>query len=136
MKVFDKTATPHKHEKVFFTSLQPQNMAVSLAILWQSGEKNTGILTVQEMMRRVAAHDAASIYLLGNFYQHGINGLQQDQTRAIEHVESENLGYSQAHHQLADIYHQRGDEEGQVPLRGCGYGRARRSQIQPWKLGV
>ena len=65
---------------------------------------------VEEVMKRAAANDAASIYLLANSYQHGLNGLQQDQTRAIElYVRAANLGYSKAHNNLAVVYRQRGD---------------------------
>ena len=65
---------------------------------------------VEEVMKRAAANDAASIYLLATSYQHGLNGLQQDQTRAIElYVRAANLGYSKAHNNLAVVYRQRGD---------------------------
>jgi TPR repeat protein len=32
----------------------------------------------------VEANDAASIFLLANDYQHGLNGFQQDSDKAIE----------------------------------------------------
>ena len=61
-------------------------------------------------MERVEAHDAASIYLLANSYQHGLRGVQQDQTRAIElYVRAANLGYSKAHYNMACLYHEGGD---------------------------
>ena len=65
---------------------------------------------VEEMMKRVEANDAASIFLLANSYENGLNGVQQDQTRAMElYGRAAELGCSQAHHQLADIYHEGGD---------------------------
>ena len=65
---------------------------------------------VQEMMRRVAANDAASIYMLAGSYRHGLNGFQQDQTRAMElFTKSAELGSSKAHNNLADIYHDGGN---------------------------
>jgi TPR repeat protein len=64
---------------------------------------------VETMMKRVEANDAASISLLANSYHHGLNGFQQDQTRAMElFTKSAELGSSKAHHQLADIYHEGG----------------------------
>ena len=64
---------------------------------------------VNEMMRRVEANDAASICLLAGCYYQGLYGLQRDRAKAMElYVRAANLGYSQAHHQLADIYHEGG----------------------------
>jgi TPR repeat protein len=61
-------------------------------------------------MKRAEANDAASIYLLANSYQLGLNGFQQDQTKAIElYARAADLGCSKAHDQLGDIYHQGGD---------------------------
>jgi TPR repeat protein len=55
-------------------------------------------------------NDAASIYVLGNFYHYGVNGLQQDHVKAIEqYARAADLGYSQAHYSLGDIYRQGGD---------------------------
>jgi TPR repeat protein len=65
---------------------------------------------VNDMMKRVAANDAASINLLGNSYHYGLHGFQQDHTRALELLtKSAGLGYSKAHSHLADIYHKGGD---------------------------
>jgi tetratricopeptide (TPR) repeat protein len=65
---------------------------------------------VQEMMRRVEANDAASIFLLACNYHHGYNGLQQDQTKAKElYTRAADLGCSQAHCNLGNIYHKGGD---------------------------
>jgi TPR repeat protein len=65
---------------------------------------------VAEVMRRVEANDAASICLLGNFYQHGLRGLQQDHAKAMELLtKSIDLEYSKAHSKLAGIYHEGGD---------------------------
>ena len=36
----------------------------------------------QDIMKRVAANDAASIYLLANDYYQGLGGLQEDSDRA------------------------------------------------------
>jgi len=47
---------------------------------------------VEEIIKRVAANDAASINLLAQHYYLGRQGLQRDQTRAIElYVRAENL---------------------------------------------
>jgi hypothetical protein len=65
---------------------------------------------VEEIMKRVAANDPASIYILGDHYYHGQNSIQQDEQRAIElYSRAAELGCSKAHGNLGDIYHERGD---------------------------
>ena len=65
---------------------------------------------VAEIRKRVEANDAASIYLLANCYYRGLNGVQQDWTKAIElFTKSAELGNTKAHNNLAVVYHQRGD---------------------------
>jgi hypothetical protein len=65
---------------------------------------------VAEIMKRVGANYPASICMLANSYQHGLNGLQQDQTRAMElYARAVDLGFSKAHNNLAGIYHEGGD---------------------------
>jgi TPR repeat protein len=60
---------------------------------------------VEELTKRAEANDAASIGLLACSYLHGLNGIQQDQTKAIElYVRAANLGYSKAHYNLGGIY--------------------------------
>jgi TPR repeat protein len=57
-------------------------------------------------MRRVEANDAASIKLLADSYYQGSNGVQQDQTKAMElYARSADLGCSDAHSQLGGIHH-------------------------------
>ena len=57
------------------------------------------------------ANDAASIYLLADYYNQGLHGLQQDQAKAMElYVRAADLGCSGAHCKLGGIYHlQRGE---------------------------
>ena len=63
-----------------------------------------------EIMKRVEANDAASICLLANYYNHGLNGYQQDLAKAIDFfTKAAELGFSEAHCQLGDIYHEGGD---------------------------
>jgi len=65
---------------------------------------------VEEMMKRVAANDAASINLLAGYYYHGRLGLQQDRTKAMElYGRAAELGNTKAHNNLAGIYHDGGD---------------------------
>jgi TPR repeat protein len=53
----------------------------------------------------VEANDAASIYLLGNCYHHGLNSFQQDHTKSMElYARAAELGYGKAHYQLGSIY--------------------------------
>jgi TPR repeat protein len=65
---------------------------------------------VGELMRRVEANDAASICLLACSYLHGLNGIQQDQTKGMElYVRAANLGYKKAQNNLGGIYHDGGN---------------------------
>jgi TPR repeat protein len=65
---------------------------------------------VEEIMKRVAANDAASIYLLANDYYNGRVGLQQDRIKAMElYARAADLGCSEAHCKLGGIYHEGGD---------------------------
>ena len=51
------------------------------------------------------ANDPTSIYLLANSYDHGLNGLQQDHTKAIElYAKAADLGHSDAPYLLGNIY--------------------------------
>jgi hypothetical protein len=60
---------------------------------------------VGEIMKRVEANDAFSICMLGNCYHHGSNGVQQDQTKAMElYTRSAELGCRKAHSHLGSIY--------------------------------
>ena len=65
---------------------------------------------VRELMKRVEAIDAFSIYMLANSYCLGLNGVQQDQTKAIElYDRSADLGSSKAHFALGCINKNEGD---------------------------
>jgi TPR repeat protein len=58
----------------------------------------------------VEVNDPTSTYLLANSYYNGLNGLQQDRTKAIElYAKAADLGHSEAHCNLANIYRQGGD---------------------------
>jgi TPR repeat protein len=58
----------------------------------------------------VEANDAASICLLAGYYHNGVGGLQQDQTKAKElYVRAAELGCSDAHSDLGNIYRKGGD---------------------------
>jgi TPR repeat protein len=64
----------------------------------------------EEIMKRAEANDAASIYLLADYYEHGLNGIQQDQTKAIDlYDRAADLGYKKAHNNLACVYHEGGN---------------------------
>jgi TPR repeat protein len=65
---------------------------------------------VEELTKRAEANDAASIGLLACSYLHGLNGIQQDQTKAMElYVRAANLGYTKAQNNLGGIYHDGGN---------------------------
>jgi TPR repeat protein len=61
------------------------------------------------MMKRVAANDAASIYMLACCYFKGIVGLQQDRSKAMElYARAAELGFSKAHNNLGGVYDEGG----------------------------
>jgi TPR repeat protein len=61
-------------------------------------------------MMRVAANDAFSICVLAISYYQGLNGIQQDLTKAMElFIKSADLGCSDAHSHLGNAYHEGGD---------------------------
>jgi predicted NUDIX family NTP pyrophosphohydrolase len=61
---------------------------------------------VEDLMKRVEANDAASICLLGNHHEHGLTGLQQDWTKAMElYARAADLGCSKAHCYLGNIHY-------------------------------
>jgi TPR repeat protein len=50
------------------------------------------------------------MYMLANSYEHGLHGFQEDRTKAIElYARAANLGFREAHFNLANIYRQGGD---------------------------
>ena len=64
---------------------------------------------IAEMMKRVEANDPDSIFMLGNFYYKGLNGVQHDQTKAMElYIWAADLSSSSAHYFLAKHYHEGG----------------------------
>ena len=77
-------------------------------------------------MRRVDVNDAGAMYMLGNYYDYGTEGVQQDRGKAKElYARAAELGSSMAHFALARNYDAEGDskkEKFHVPLRGRGYG--------------
>ena len=65
---------------------------------------------LKEVLNRVAANDAASIFMLADSYCHGLNGIQQDRAKAMElFTRSAELGCSRAHYNLAVNYQGVGD---------------------------
>jgi hypothetical protein len=65
---------------------------------------------VEDLMKRVAVNDAASICMLASKYNTGELGLVQDHVKAMElYVRAANLGDKNAHHNLGSIYHEGGD---------------------------
>jgi TPR repeat protein len=64
---------------------------------------------VKELMKRAEANDPASIYLLACYYHMGLNGIQQDHTKAMElYAKAADLGCSMAHNNLGVIYYNEG----------------------------
>jgi TPR repeat protein len=65
---------------------------------------------VAELMKRVAAKDPSAMSMLGNYYNNGRGGLQQDHSKAMElYARAADLGYSQAHCNLVMLYHKGGN---------------------------
>jgi len=72
------------------------------------GKTNAEI--VEELMKRVKVNDAGAIYVLGNDYHNGSEGLQQDQEKALElWTRAAELGSSTAHFALGLYYRAGGD---------------------------
>jgi hypothetical protein len=64
----------------------------------------------EDLMKRVAANDAASISVMGNYYYRGRESIQQDRTRAMKfYARAADLGSSHAQFRLGDIYDDWGD---------------------------
>jgi TPR repeat protein len=60
---------------------------------------------VGEMMKRVDVNDAFAMHVLGTYYYDGEQGLQQDQAKAMQlMVKAAELGDSNSHNRLGDIY--------------------------------
>jgi TPR repeat protein len=65
---------------------------------------------LKEVMNRVAANDPVSIDRLAHFYQHGLEGFQQDRTKSMElYAKAADLGFKNAHYNLGSIYEEGGD---------------------------
>ena len=65
---------------------------------------------IQEIRKRVAANDPASIFVLANYHELGSGVLQQDQTKAMElYTRAADLGCGKAHSYLGDFYYEGGD---------------------------
>jgi TPR repeat protein len=65
---------------------------------------------VEEVMKRVEANDPASICILADYYLRGLRGVEQDHAKAMElYARAANLGFSQAHSNLAGVYNEGGD---------------------------
>jgi TPR repeat protein len=65
---------------------------------------------VEELMKRVEANDPGAIWLLAANYHHGLNGIQQDHTKAMElYARAADLGCSKAHNNLGVIYEGEGN---------------------------
>jgi TPR repeat protein len=63
-----------------------------------------------EIRRRVEANDPVAMWVLAIQYHKGIDGVQQDHTKAMELlIKSADLGLSKAHCHLADMYFKGGD---------------------------
>ena len=65
---------------------------------------------IRELTKRVEANDAGAMYVLGDRYNNGEHGLPQDRAKAIElYARAADLGFSDAHYNLADVYRKGGD---------------------------
>ena len=75
-----------------------------------SDRRKTEKERVEEIMKRVEANDAASIFHLAQHYYNGEGGVQQDQAKAMElYARAADLGSSEAHSQLGGNYYKEGD---------------------------
>jgi TPR repeat protein len=75
-----------------------------------SNQDKTEEEQVEELTKRVAVNDAASIFLLAGYYYQGRLGLQQDHARAMElFTRAAKLGFSKGHFNLGNIYYEGGN---------------------------
>ena len=73
------------------------------------GGKTDGEIA-EELMKRVEAQDGFSICMLADSYYYGLNGFQQDRTKAIKlYTRAAKLGCTKAHNQLGGFYDEGGD---------------------------
>ena len=64
---------------------------------------------VVDLMKRVKANDAVAICVLGNYYYNGEGGITQDHTKGMDlYARSADLGFCNAHYNLASIYYKGG----------------------------
>ena len=69
-----------------------------------------GSSKTEMVMKRVEANDPASIFILGDHYYKGVAGIQQDRTKAKDlWNRAAELGHSNAHYYLAEVYFDEGD---------------------------
>jgi TPR repeat protein len=62
---------------------------------------------VEQIMKRAEANDPGAMCLLGNHYEHGLRGLQQDRTKSMAlYVRAADIGWGKAHSLLADNYYE------------------------------
>jgi hypothetical protein len=73
-------------------------------------DRYTYIDVVEELMKRVNVQDGGAMCELAKYYYHGLEGLQQDRTKAIElFTRAAKLGSSSAHHYLGVHYDKGGN---------------------------
>jgi TPR repeat protein len=61
--------------------------------------------SIKAILKRVEVNDNGAICVLGNYYEDGFGGLQQDHTKAMElFTRAADLGCSKGHNKLAEIY--------------------------------
>jgi TPR repeat protein len=72
--------------------------------------RTTSEKNVEDIMKRVEANDAGAICMLAIYYHEGIEGVQQDCTKAMElYARAADLGHSQALSRLGEVYYEGGD---------------------------
>ena len=65
---------------------------------------------VADLMKRVEVNDSGAMCQLGNCYYKGLNGVQQDRTKAMElFTRAATLGFSKGHCNLGTTYHEGGN---------------------------
>jgi TPR repeat protein len=66
--------------------------------------------SIKAILKRVEVNDPGAICVLGNYYEDGFGGLQQDRTKAMElYARAADLGCSKGHNRLAGIYYEGGN---------------------------
>jgi TPR repeat protein len=87
--------------------------------------------SIKAILKRVEVNDPGAIFVLAYSYDYGLNGVQQDHSKAMElYARAADLGCSKGHNRLAGIYYEWGNlkkskfHSEAAAMAGCEYARS------------